>query len=700
MKAFETARSWSGPRRQRGAIAVMLAAVAGILLLTLAVIDIGFIYLTKREYQKAADLAAIAGARAIVDADGQRSCVNAQAAAQANLLRNLASPAIAPGFRSEFHCGQWAPGEPGGPFIGGLDAADPQLNALRARVSGRPLGFFMPALLGRQPPELQAEGTAATKDALAALRIRSSLAVINGPDDEAALVAGLCRLLVQASDCITVNGLGWGGLVDANVAISELAANIGAASVEELLDAEVGLGELLSVLLAALPAGPGRIFVADVGTAVGRLPLGLQLQNIRIGDLLAIASGTPVSELDVGLNVGDLVLASVQAATRSCALCAGLPVSVPGVGNVTVRATVIEPQQVSVVGVPALAVAQGSPPGSSGLHAIHVDTAQTRILLSVDVASTTSLVNGLLNVVTGTLGLGEIVSVLGPLVGGDLLGVVQGVLDLLGSILTICSGNCPAKKVVDTQVLGRIDIMVSSAQGSAYVTDYQCGVVDGNNSLDVHASRTLASVAIGTLTTPSQTAMAGGAAVMDNATLLDMGYILFRPQSCVSILGIGSCSGERYCTSITGSGNSCASSSWSADRSKADRRSALALKLKTATKLFGTQNPETLRFENSLDPPLTGLPPLGAPAVFQPMSEAASPTNLLSQLELQIITEPAGLVSGLLNVVTGTVSSLGTVLGALDPLLNQLLADLGVELNRVEVGANMDCGTGGGALVN
>ena len=697
--------------QQRGSIAVLMALGVGVLVLMLSVIDIGFMYTTKREYQKAADLAAMAGAQALIDEDGVRSCTRAKDAATVNATINLSNPAIDPNYTPEVTCGEWNPRAENGPFITGFDNDAPSLNAVRTIIRGQPYGFFIPALFGRDPPEMWAEGTATTNQTLAALHIRSSLVEINGPGDQDNLIDSLCTLLATGSDCITVTGAGWNGLATADITLHTLAVKLGAGTVEELLNTQVTLDDLLTAAVNALPVapepGPGHTFLANLNSAVVNLGVITNLQDIRIGDLLNIAPGTQFSALDIGLNVAELAIASIQTATSNCAICVEAPIHIPGLASVDVYATVTEPPQMSAIGNPALAIIQGNPAGSTGPDRLYVNTAQARALLSIDVSSTTDLVTGLLDTVTNTLELGELVSVLNPLVGGDLYGTVAqlgtAVQNLLTGLLG-CNGNCPTRKLLDDpQTIGKIDILIHAARGDAYVNDYSCGIPDGSNrSLNTHADKTLARVSIGNLETPPGNALSGDSEPqIKDATILDIGYVLYRPEHC-PLLGLGPCSsGGEYCKRITNTAtNSCSSNSWTTDKSQAQRVTTLALKIKAGTQTIGTTSPETLVYQAPLSPPITYLPQIKEAPSFEPMSSVPPVSGLLNQLNLQIVAEPAVPLSGLLNVAGGVITSVGNTLSVLDPAVDSLLSGLGVDLNAVDVGAHMSCGRAGATLVN
>lgn len=56
-----------------------------------------------------------------------------------------------------------------------------------------------------------------------------------------------------------------------------------------------------------------------------------------------------------------------------------------------------------------------------------------------------------------------------------------------------------------------------------------------------------------------------------------------------------------------------------------------------------------------------------------------------------------GILTEVLNLLSGVISSVLSPL--LDPLVNSLLAGLGIDLAKVEIGANLSCNPGGRAML-
>ena len=74
-----------GPGRQRGAVLLFAALGISALIVMASLIDLGLLYQYRREYQKTADLAALAGAAKLTEL----GCTDAAEAARQNVEQNL-----------------------------------------------------------------------------------------------------------------------------------------------------------------------------------------------------------------------------------------------------------------------------------------------------------------------------------------------------------------------------------------------------------------------------------------------------------------------------------------------------------------------------------------------------------------------------------------------------------------------------------
>ena len=112
------------------------------------------------------------------------------------------------------------------------------------------------------------------------------------------------------------------------------------------------------------------------------------------------------------------------------------------------------------------------------------------------------------------------------------------------------------------------------------------------------------------------------------------------------------------------------------------------------------------------DPPTADLPDVGEEPSWHAVSSTDivdSLTDTLSGLELQFYRPSNGNLLGTVlsqvgSVAATLVSTLAGIIDAalaplLDPLVDFLLDALGLNLNQVDVGANLSCEGGGGTLV-
>lgn len=656
--------------QQRGSVLVNVAAGLSLMVVLLASIDLGFLFYYKREYQKAADLAALAGANEL--AQGCTAAVNAGTdSANTNLSEHTHdTPTI--------QTGLWK-STTNPRFVAGCDT---QSNAVRALVFGSIPTFF---LGGRT---LSAEAIALAMEPIAQLRIRSTVASLND-----GLLNDVTGALLGGS--VSLSALSWQGLLNTDINLlsylDALAIELGidAGNYDQVLGADVTLGQLLDVAADVLNEGGGT---GDVSAAIGGLDA-LSVLNLpafspllQLGDLLNIQTGTPASGLDTALNVLDLVQGSVQLASSECAVCATVPVNLPGVAGVQVRTRIIEPPQLSAIGRPDRAKADPLGPDK-----IFVRTAQARTLISVDLPISGSVLSSLEALLNNSLVNGVTNAV------NDVL-----TLDLVGLVTSLsCLLACDIQEdVTDIDVLPtpRLDINVDAGTGQAYVTDYACG---GDKSLDVPTHTAVANLRIGKMGSSAadaanQVFASSSAPTVEAVPLLDIGSYRARYQCTLLLL----------CTTTwrTSTGT------WTSNKSLAQRTafSGGGIGIKAEVPIAGTSGTETYT-----EPPADGLPEMGEEPAWHSVSSTDvvdSLSDSLTGLDLEFYPA-SGTGSGLGNVLTlvgsvanTLVSTLEGIIDAalaplLDPLVDLLLQTLGLNLNQVDVGANLSCEGGGGTLV-
>jgi len=681
-------------QRQGGAILLFAAIGISLLIAILALADIGFLYYYKREYQKAADLAAMAGARGLAESlgsGGANACGAANNAAQANKTQNLGDKGTMPAVT----CGVWKPSY-ATPPNGCSSAPDLRLvtpgsgempNAVRAYISGTPPHFLLP------PTVISACAIATAQTPLARLTIRNKL--LNLDSANSALLNGLVGGLLGGS--VNLSAASWQGLVGTEVdllryldALGDIVGlNLAAGGYQQLIGTNVSLLTAIDAAISAV--GQNSLAGTSLGllrSQILSLPL-VQNQSISVGQLLGLDIATPRSALDLGLNVFDLLMASVQIANDDHAVYASLPLNLPGGNNVNVRVTVVEGPQLSDIGNPAI-------------DHISVKTAQLRIYVSVQLA----LLNGLNTVVNAVLNaVGPVTNVVNQLLSLHLVDVLHG----LGTVLLGCGQGwipCPESQALYIKVLPNqaLDLSVDVGRATATVTGYSCQASGAEEkSLNVSATSAVAGLNLGkfanrNVNDPSSDFYKVTPQVSP-VDLLQIGEITMRNEGC-TLLGI--CWGREYKKG----------SAWVTDRDAADMAVKLGVRvgITNAPVLGGTAVAQ--RFVAPSDAELPNISGVQDPTQAQIYKNipagplVTSLKNTLNALTLDVYrttTHWGGveIVGAVLNAVLNTlvqqilaplVSFLGTAL--LDPLLTIITGALGLDLASAEDAANLTCNAG------
>lgn len=681
-------RELFGRSRQRGAAIIMTAGfmLLGVLCLVL-VVDTGRLYMEKRSLQRVADAIAleVASRRGCVPDSG--GVVQAQSMAASALTRMKAEGNAANGAKpvaiSSVTCGVVS----GNPRIfasGGTDA-------VQVVVTHTVQSSLVAAGMLKGDTQLTARAVAARPgNPLARLTIRSQVASVDS--SQSVLLNAVLGNLLGSN--LNLSVLDWQSLAGANINLLDLIGVNGLelGSYEELLTTDVTLANLMLASADVLRQG-GNTAAANaldlIRAVVGPLAL-------NVGDLLGLETGLPSSAADVNLNVLDLVQGAIQLATTDNAAKAGVPVSLPGLGTVTVRAQVTEKPRTSAVRDPRdinngagwITDPNYEPDEDKG--DIFVRTAQIRLLLSLQLSGLTGALNTLLG---STTLLSPVINLLTAEQGA--LGFVGNLLsDIVGAVITVCA-PCSWEKILYAEA-GTLDIGLDVGGANAFVSGHSCGA---SKTLSALGSSELGRVYVGKIQNDANSGgfFASGSTVnVTPAPLLELGYRQQRYSSCVKVLGIGDCSNPVW---KKGSGTT-------TNQADADKNVLAGIGAKTGstgTPLAAT--PATLSYSN---PPDLDQDPVYKKIVLENTISALSST--LSSLELKAYKSSGG---GLLGAVLGTVLStingllpavsqlLSGLAGLLDPVVNGLLKLLGVSLANAEVGGNLSCSAGDVAeLVN
>ncbi|MGE8397360.1 MAG: TadG family pilus assembly protein, partial [Comamonas sp.] len=362
----------------------MFAALwMGIVLAALMVLDIGNLVWQKRELQKIADLSALAGATGDLD----KSCRNQPSASAQNVAK-------ANGWKGEgseeldILPGSWSPN---GGELETFFQPTGVANACRVTIS-RSIPYFFIWKTGAANRLVNAQAIAVQKSRIAQLSVRSKLLALASKNSPLLniLVGGLL------GGKIDLDVMSWEGLAGLDLELLDfldalkIELGLEAGGYDDLLKAPVKVGVLLDVAADVLSREGNTAQVAvEALNKIANVALKVPSLQLKLVEILGLSTGGGDAALNTGVNVLELVMATVQAGNRNNALSGAVNVPL-GIANVALALKVIEPPQVSLAKDPELA--RQDP---YGVNKIFVRTAQTRILLSVDLP--------VLNLATGIL---------------------------------------------------------------------------------------------------------------------------------------------------------------------------------------------------------------------------------------------------------------------------------------------------------
>ncbi|AZD06140.1 Putative transmembrane protein [Pseudomonas chlororaphis] len=632
-----------GPARQRGAIGLIgVLALSTAVLCTLVVVDSGRLYLDQRELQRVADNAAL---EAVARGGNCQAGGSAAVFARDSAARN--GFAVGDDRPLTATCGSL---QTGADNLRTFSPNASQASAIQVVVRDdsvrTSIAVGIANLFSDNPlsatTTLSAMAVAAQpKPPLAQLTIRSTLVDLN-------LLNGALSGL--AGSAINVSLLGWQGLVDTDISLlgylKQLAIdlNVSAGNYSELLDLDTDITQLLQTSIAVAQKNGAT---AEVLTALGSIKAAaINTVPVKLGDLLKLQTGTADSGLDASVQLLSLVEAFLQLASSQSAAAVELPVSVLGLAGVTTRVKIVSPPEFAI-GNPELAAAD-----PLGPNRIYVRTAQVRALLTVDL----SLINSVLQAVN---------TLLSPV-------VVTLNTVLSANLSCVLGGPCVKTDLLILPNGANLDVSLEVAAGDSHVTGYTC-VSDSDNSLSVDTTTSAVKLKVGRVDA-SNWASSTAQVSVSPLPLVDIGS-----KTCQGLLG--PCDPR---VPFAGGGS----------------------ELMIDTSIAGTHEPN-FTFVN---------PPKMKQELADDDWHSVTASNVVSSLRasltgITLIQHPPTIGSLLgvvlntllsaLNTVVGLLATaIGTLLGPLlDPLLNNVLAVLGIDLGKVEVGANLTCGQTGRAYL-
>ncbi|CAI8743794.1 pilus assembly protein TadG-related protein [Pseudomonas serboccidentalis] len=657
---------FNGPARQHGAIGLMAAATLSLaLVLMLLVVDTGRLYMEQRSLQRVVDSAAL---EAVSRGGNCQSGLSAATYAGQSAVRN--GYVVDSNNTLATTCGSVQTAASG---LRTFTADATRSTAVKVAASRTVTTSFAGGVQALFTGSAVSLNTTLNASAVAAqptptvaqLNIRSTLASINTAQSN--ILNPLFSGLLGGN--VNLTAVGWDGLLNTDINLlsylNQLAINlnVAAGNYTQLLNTQATVTQLIQAAATVVQLNGAT---AEVITALGQLQVAAaNAAPVKLGDILQLQTGTTAAGLDANLQLLQLIQGVVQLANSKSAVAATLPISVLGLANVTVRVKVIEPPQFSAIGDPARAKAN-----PLGPDRIYVRTAQVRTMLSVNLP-VLSGVTGLTNAVLGLVG--TLTPTLNALLSLNLV-------DTLNSVVCLLGAGC---EQLDPKLLPspQIDIALDAGGAKSYVTDYSCPTGNtGTKSLTAHTITSIADLKLGKID-PTNAFSSAAEPTVAPLPLVDLGIV-----TCHKILGIGSCDAATHVQYGAG---------------------GIAIKLDTSV----AQNTQDLVFSSGT--PFATPPNLKLPSSVQsavPTNNiVGSLSNTLAGINL-IVYQPVGsnplgaIVTGVASLISEVSSRLlpavtGVVSPLLDPLLNNLLKSLGINLMDVDVGANMTCGQTGKAYL-
>ncbi|MBJ2157085.1 TadG family pilus assembly protein [Variovorax sp. IB41] len=355
------ARQTTTRRRHRGSILINTAIALSLIVITLIGTEIGFMYVMKREFQKTADLAALAGAQQV-----RGGCPAATTAAQLNANgaaggagRNMPAGLLPLGAAGEIQCGYW---DRTTSFQ--FPAVTGTINAVRVSFQ-RPSPTLLAFFAGNR--NISVSAVAALSAPLAEFSVGSKLITVSGDSTLGRLLKGI-GLDLAGTSLLTYDGLAQakvtpGGLLAA-LGIP-VAADIGVGELNTLLAGRsVALGDLLNAIVTV--AGQNGLLASNIALLQAiQAKLGLTNLMVQLGSVadgprglfaeIIAPGGSGGGALNVNVGALDLLYTSIGVATSQHAVDAGLNINLLSLAKVTTKVTVIEPPSIAIGGIGAKA---------------------------------------------------------------------------------------------------------------------------------------------------------------------------------------------------------------------------------------------------------------------------------------------------------------------------------------------------------
>jgi uncharacterized membrane protein len=350
---------------ERGNFAIMGAGLMTLIIGCAALgVDLGSIFADRRRTQSATDLAAIVAAS---------NLTNATNAASATVVKNN-YPASA---LVSVELGTYTPSAAIAPQSRFVTPAIGTANAARVTLSTQTPLYFAKYITGSDQFTIRTSATA-TSTALASFAIGSRLLSINN-----GLLNAILGSMLGTTFSLSV--MDYQSLASANIdAFSFLSAvatraNLTAATYDTVLTSNLKVSDIVAAMLSTQQAQNGAssatTALSTISQAMNGISTRMQLGSlIDVGPYAGLPTGT-TPQAGVSLQLLNLLSATGAVANGTNQIATGVNLSLPGIASASLVATIGER-------------AQGSGWVAVGSQGASVHTAQTRILLSIQLIGT------------------------------------------------------------------------------------------------------------------------------------------------------------------------------------------------------------------------------------------------------------------------------------------------------------------------
>jgi len=376
---------WLTHAAQRGATAISMLLMMLFLFTMLGVAEVGYLYWAKRDTQKIADLAALAGAQQL-NACASDNSDNSVARGNAQTENHFS-------YGLTIACGTWDPvANAGVADHFAATAYGNKPNAVKVTAQRPVLPIW--GMAGRLP-SVSASAVASGQQPVAVFSVGSTLATVDPTAPLGQLLKGV------GLDLSGVSLAGYNGLATATITPAgllnqlgvQVPANITVGGLNTLLASSVQANALIDVLNAIVTVAGQQQLVSTNATLVNAITASstTALNNVTLGSNNGQAGGlfaqivgpdsAAQSALNARVNALQLISTAIGVATRNHALTVTVPpTAIPGL-TLTANASVIEPPAIGIGGVGTKAY-----------------TAQIRAFVRLQIASSNvPLIGGLLN---------------------------------------------------------------------------------------------------------------------------------------------------------------------------------------------------------------------------------------------------------------------------------------------------------------